>query len=166
MDIDDTDIVARNSLFLDNGNSGVDDGAVKFGTGTTGEFRFNTVAFNTGKGGGGMTPPTSGVYCGVFSTHVFNLTDNLLAENTGNQLARTSLCDISRTWIGSASTVLFVSAAKPYNVHLTQATPTVTPNIIRDNANTNCGNVTHDFDNAARPYNQACDLGAFEFRPN
>jgi hypothetical protein len=168
MDIDDTQLVTRNSVFVDNGNNNLDDGTVKLGNGTTGEFRFNTVAFNSGKNGGGPGPqPTSGLYCNVINGNfkILNATDNLFADNPGAQIAKTNWCDTSRSWAGSSTTVKFTSTAKPYDVHLTSGTPTTNPNAIRDNGNANCGNVTHDYDNAARPYNQACDIGAYEFRP-
>ena len=57
----------------------------------------------SGNGGGeGQTPPVSGVYCSVFSTHIFNLTDNLLACETATTESRFSdWLKANASWLGN-----------------------------------------------------------------
>ena len=158
IEADDTQVVIRNNFIYANNNNSTTTGAVSITGSSQGQFRFNTLAFNLGRSNG-----TTGLDCNP--NDPVDASDNLLADNPGTQVEKSSNCNTARTWSGSSTTVKFVSAVVPYDLHLTKNTPTTAPNAIRDNPNTVCGDVPVDIDNDTRPVNQACDLGGDEFMP-
>ena len=172
MYFDDVTISIRNSFVFGNGNGGLTQGQISLNGNTSGQFRFNTVAFNTAKEGNGHGQPdyVAGLRC--IQNKTVNASDNLFADNSPVQASWIgSNCGgnvQAQNWFGLASTVNFAGATGPdYNLHLTAQTPdSGVGTSIRDNANTNCDDVPYDIDSDTRPQGgTACDYGADEFKP-
>ena len=167
--------------FIYNGGSPnyTNGGAIVLGNGTSGQFRFNTVGFNTAMDIPGTKHTPEIAYAAGFSCDFsvqINFSDNLFANDKPVEYGQFTACGDQPTganWIGNASDVNFAStSSSSMDLHLTSGTPT--PNTdgdgnlkgIRDNALTNCNNVKNDIDDDVRPYNKACDYGADEFTPS
>jgi hypothetical protein len=174
-----TNLKAINNYIYGGGSPNfTDGGAIILTNGTSGQFRFNTVGFNTAMDipGTKHTPEiaySAGFSCD-FSVDKINFSDNLFTNDKPTEYASFTACGdqpSGANWIGNASDVSFIStSASSMNLHLTSNTPAGTETDgqkgIRDNPLTDCNDVKFDFDDDVRPYNRACDYGADEFTPS
>ncbi|HEY3807111.1 MAG TPA: hypothetical protein VGL61_31130 [Kofleriaceae bacterium] len=152
-------------------------GAVSLSGKTSGQVRFNTIAFNVaadipglGKHDPDMLYPAA-FACGDDVPSDFNLSDNLVVQDLPEAYDTREPCGnqspTGANWVGSdASSVFFMSTdSGSMDLHLTTKTPDQQQGgvkAIRDNPDTNCMNVLDDYDGDSRPQNQACDYGADE----
>lgn len=151
-------LTAINDFIYKNGTSALNNGAV-FVTGTTtGQIRFDTVAYNTAKA------QAPAVDCRTTGAPL-NATDNLVVQNSGdNKAPMNTTCNFTRSYFGADTTVHFVKNG--VDLHLTAATPAGAPPAgIRDVSDADCGDVPVDVDGDVRPTNTFCDLGGDEYVP-
>jgi hypothetical protein len=180
-------VMIANNFIYDNGtptsftNLGyMGGGAIALAGHTSGQVRFNTIAFNEaadipgiGRGAKDTLYPAA-FACGDDVSDDFNLGDNLIVQNEPEADDSKELCGnqspTGANWIGDdASYVNFMSTnSNSIDLHLTKNTPATQQGDVKaivDNPDTNCKDivyVTYDYDDDARPQNGACDYGADE----
>lgn len=149
-----TEFHIMNNFFIRNGSSsqygtGV---TIQVNPGTSGEFKFNTIAGNQTLPD--MQDSTGGVECrGGFSAP-----SNLVVGNSGGQNNPPTIgdCDFSKSVLNPSANPAFKGAT---DYHLTAATP----NIILNKAD--CAGNNVDVDDQPRPNGATCDIGADEYTP-
>ena len=151
-------LTAIDDFIYKNGAGGLTNGVVYLTGGTTGQLRFDTVAYNTAKA---QTPTVDCQTTGA----AINATDNLIVQNSGdNKAPMASKCNFTRSFFGADTTVHFVKNG--VDLHLTATTPAGNPPMgIRDVSAADCGDVPVDIDGDVRPTNTFCDLGGDEYVP-
>jgi len=152
-----SDVKVLNNFMFDNGRGNQDGGAVRLGPGTTGALQYNSVAFNHYK-----NPSDGGFTCDNGASAAADF--NIFSGDVGKQEYTRGGCEMRTNYVASdAGGVGFKSSNPPYDLHLTDESPSdAEAGIpIRDNTNTTC--TALDIDGDARPYNTFCDLGADEY---
>lgn len=153
-------IAIRNNFVYGNGNNTSTKGAVHFHGATVGDFRFNTVAYNT------AAPPPKNrnepqAIGGVLNeSAMVIMRDDIISKNTtadfGYILGVSSTPQ--NTYLGGDPKLKSAT-----DLHATPATPK--PAII-DNTASDCSKSSgYDIDYDVRPNPPACDLGADEYVP-
>lgn len=179
IDATDATITIDDNFVYANGTDMPPAGAINLSGATTGEVRYDTVAFN--KASGGMMA-IGGVSCALSGGATVNATDDLIVSNSGIQIPMPAAgqCNFGMyNYTGDAGGVHFQAGAAPYDLHLTMASPvenTGPGKKVGDNAavvnvtHTTCTGIVDDIDGQPRPYPTSgpqafCDRGADEYIP-
>jgi hypothetical protein len=177
LDASNTTVSVINNFMYGNGGSLLLAAALNLRNHSTGQVRFNTIGFNTAANPF-KNPYPAGMSCDpTVGLSDVNVSDNLLSgnqpEDDDDGLLQCGTEPSGSNWIGSASTVHFVSTTSgtAMDLHLTSSTPAGNGNGdgdgnvkgIRDNPLTDCHDVKLDYDDDVRPQNRSCDYGADEF---